>query len=89
MSRARFGCCTPGHDGFAQDHMRRQVAHHDQRLRLVEMVDLRHAAGVAGGMAGQRVVFEEGPAQGQRPALADHAQIGQGLLDDQRARWAR
>lgn len=65
--------------------MRRQKLHDDQRLLLVEMEDLRHLAGRARSLARQRVVFEEGALKRQRPALADKAHIGQGLLDDQAA----
>ena len=40
---------------------------HDHRLIFVEMENLGHRAGVAGGLADQGVIFEEAAVQGQRP----------------------
>ena len=66
----------------AQDDVRRQILHDDQRLAFVEMIDRRHRARRARLLPGQRVVFEEGALQRQRPAVADEPHIGQRLLDD-------
>ena len=69
----------------AQDDMRRQVLHDDERLGFVEVVDLRHQAGRARLLPGKRMVLEEGALERQRPALADQPHIGQRLLDDRSA----
>ncbi len=71
-----------------QDDVGRQILHDDQRLAFVEMIDRRHRARRSRLLPGQRVVFEEGALQRQRPAVADQADIGQGLLDDGSSRGA-
>src|SRR5690606_18394938 len=65
--------------------MRREKLHDDQRLLLVEMEDLRHLPRRAGGLTRQRVIFEEGALERQRPAFADKADVRQRLLDDHAA----
>jgi hypothetical protein len=84
-----IGQFAPIDQRAAQDDVRCQILHDDQRLRLVEEENLRHHTGSTRSLAHQRVVFEEGAFQRQRPALADKANIGQGLLDDRRAFAAR
>ncbi len=84
-----IGQLAPIDQRAAQDDVRCQILHDDQRLRLVEEENLRHHTGSTRSLAHQRVVFEEGAFQRQRPALADKANIGQGLLDDRRAFAAR
>ncbi len=75
-----------GDQRLPQDHVGRQELHDDERLGLVEMQDLRHHAGRPRLLPGQRVVFEEGALERQRPAVADEPHIGQRLLDHDRAR---
>ena len=65
--------------------MRRQIFHGDERLGLVEMIDVWRAAGIARRLPRQRVIFEERAFQRQRPALADEAHIGKRLFDDDAA----
>ena len=74
-----------GFEIAAQDLVRRQILHDDERLALVEVIDCGHAAGIARGLPRQRVIFEERALQRQRPAFADQPHIGQRLLDDDAA----
>ena len=88
ISLAMFGQLAPFDQRAPQDDVRRrQILHDDQRLAFIEMIDRRHRAGRARLLPGQRVIFEEGALQRQRPAVADQADIGQGLLDDGAHRW--
>ena len=68
----------------AQDDVGRQVLHDDERLDGVEMENLRGTAGVARFLTHKRVILKERTLERQRPAIADEAHIGQGLLDDGR-----
>ena len=82
---ARFGMFDASLQIAPQDLMRAQILHDEERLRLVEMIDLGDAAGIARGLAGQRLIFEERAFQRQRPTVADQAHVGQRLLDDDAA----
>jgi hypothetical protein len=79
-SLAEPGMDDAGFEAAPQDHMRRQIFHRDQRLALIEMIDLRRSSGIAGGLADQSVVFEEGAPERQGPAFADQPDVGQSLL---------
>ena len=71
-----------GNQGAAQDDMRREEFHDDDRLARIEMENLRHHSGIALSLSGQGMIFEEGALQRQGPAIAHEADIGQRLLDD-------
>jgi hypothetical protein len=82
---ADLGKLAPFDERLAQNDMRRQEFHDDDRLGGIKMEDLRRLAGVAGALTHQGIIFEERAFQRQRPGLADQPDIGQRLLDDHRA----
>ncbi len=80
-----LGQLLPLDQRLAQGDVALQVLHDDERLLLVEMEHGRHHAGRALLLPAQSLIFEERAPERQRPALADQAEIGQRLLDDDRA----
>ena len=71
---------------LAHDDMRREIFHDDHRLCAIEMEDFRREARRVARLFDQRVIFEPGALERQRPGFADEPDIGQRLLDDERRR---
>src|SRR5262249_43923345 len=67
---------------------RRQALHDDGEERRIVMMDLGDPPADMPAMLAEAFMFEEGALEPQRPALADHPNIGQRLLDADAAGWA-